>query len=469
MSALASAQKLPAAKCLLIAGSLSWGCGEILGLEKPHPRPTKQSGGASGQATGGVSGTEAGEGGTAGTEQGTAGDPGGAGTGGSSDGCTVGARRCGGEMATTPEVCDDKRNWVVNDSENEGADCPVLCEGGACRECVDGPPTCRGKEPQYCVDGAWQVETPCPHYCRNGACESPLSCGGGIGGCGSKGGSCCSASEVPGGWFFRDYDDVDFTNRNYCANLSPFLLDEFEVTVGRFRNFVEAYASVHLYPEDGKADHITYDNGWRATYRLPATAQELRAQLACTGSTWTDDRGSNDARPVNCVDFFVAYAFCIWDGGRLPTEAEWNRAAAGGNQQRRYPWSMPAGDPLVTPEHAAYGDSDLLPPAVGWKPIGNGLWSHADLAGSLFEWTLDPYINPYELGRCNDCLPVRGMTDDGFTMRSIRGGSFTHGQEWLRVSNRESQREDTHQYYMGFRCVRDIDTQPLTEGSDTCR
>jgi formylglycine-generating enzyme len=342
LSELATAPRFSAAKWLLLAGSLSWGCGEILGLEEPHPRPVKQTGGASGQATGGISGTEAGEGGIAGIDQGgmagaeggtggsgtsgtgdqggTAGDPGGAGTGGSSDGCTVNETRCGGETSKTPEVCDDERNWVVNVAENGGVDCTVYCEGGACTECEnDKPPACHGKVPQLCVDGAWRPGTACVHYCRNGVCENPPSCAGSIGACGSEGATCCSALEVPGGSFFRDYDDADFTNMNYPATLSSFLLDEFEVTVGRFRNFVNAYGAVQRSPGDGKAEHIKCDTGWRTNYRLPEGVEELRAQLACTGSTWTDVRASNDQRPVNCVDFFVAYAFCIWDGGRLPT------------------------------------------------------------------------------------------------------------------------------------------------------
>jgi formylglycine-generating enzyme len=462
------AQRLKAVHCLLLASFLSWGCAEILGLDEPHPRPTKQAGGTSGQSTGGSSGTEAGDGGMAGTEQGgtagggsgtggsgtggtgdqggTAGDTGGGGTGG----CTVGNKRCGGETSTTPEVCDDERNWVVNDVENGGEDCPVYCEGGACTVCRDSERRCggdQGKVPQHCEDGAWKDEPFCTHYCRNAACENPPSCRL-LAPCGDT--SCCSAMEVPGGTFIRDYDSVDYTNQNFRATLSSFMLDEFEVTVGRLKKFVDAYPYLALQAGDGQAEHIKGD-GWQSLYPLPATVDELKAQLNCNRSTFTDD-GTNERLPANCVNFFVAYAFCIWDGGRLPTEAEWNYAAAGGAEQRVYPWSDPAASLAITPDHATFNNlTDPLPPAVGSKPLGNGLWGHADLAGSLDEWTLDFYSEPYEDTQCNDCLVG---TASG--LRSIRGGSFDDPASYLFVSKRLNLSEHAPRFYLGFRCVHDI-------------
>ena len=61
--------------------------------------------------------------------------------------------------------------------------------------------------------------------------------------------------------------------------------------------------------------------------------------LKCGGalSTWLDNAG-HELHPINCVTFYVSYAFCIWDGGRLPTEAEFEFAAAGGSDDRLYPW-----------------------------------------------------------------------------------------------------------------------------------
>lgn len=67
---------------------------------------------------------------------------------------------------------------------------------------------------------------------------------------------------------------------------------------------------------------------------LPSETPEQLTQVA----TWTDNPGAQENFPMACVEWPTAYAFCLWDGGRLPTEAEWEFAAAGGDQNRLYPW-----------------------------------------------------------------------------------------------------------------------------------
>ena len=165
----------------LLAGFLSLGCADILGLDTPQPRPTPNEGGTGGSATGGASGTEGGDagapGGSAGTEErggsggqsggsggqgGSTTDPGGAGAGGSPD-CTEGEKRCGGEASKTPEICDETGTWSVNDDENGGEDCNVDCDAGRCIECEGTELRCNGKTPQHCDDGTWQNDISCRH------------------------------------------------------------------------------------------------------------------------------------------------------------------------------------------------------------------------------------------------------------------------------------------------------------------
>jgi len=258
---------------------------------------------------------------------------------------------------------------------------------------------------------------------------------------------------VPGGTFSRDYDGNNFSDDRYTATISTFLLDKFEVTVGRMRRFVNAYSAIMLAEGDGKAPHIALDEGWHESYPMPATSDELRAVLSCADTTWSDDV-IDEMLPVNCVPFEVAYAFCIWDGGRLPTEAEWNYAAAGGSEQREYPWIEPLMEDPPTEDHAYFGQVGGLPIAVGSKPLGDGKWEHSDLAGNVLEWTLDFYAEfPEDPVPCNDCLYAT-PTDS----RPARGGPYTSPDpELLLVALRWEVPAGFTSSDYGFRCAHDLE------------
>src|SRR5207245_2315251 len=96
---------------------------------------------------------------------------------------------------------------------------------------------------------------------------------------------------------------------------------------------------------NGKNPNDASDPGWDpgGSGSMPATSADLQKDLGCSSyATWTSVPASNETTPINCVSWYVAFAFCSWDGGRLPTEAEWNFASAGGTLQRAYPWSSPS-------------------------------------------------------------------------------------------------------------------------------
>jgi sulfatase modifying factor 1 len=146
---------------------------------------------------------------------------------------------------------------------------------------------------------------------------------------------------VPGGTFNRDNDP------SFPATVDDFKLDMYEVTVGRFRAFVNAGGATQANPPPpGAGAHpLIVGTGWDPDwnmYYLPSDRAALEAGLLCSREyrtqTWTGSAGANENYPINCVDWYQAFAFCAWDGGRLSTEVEWNYAAAGGSEQREYPW-----------------------------------------------------------------------------------------------------------------------------------
>ncbi len=89
----------------------------------------------------------------------------------------------------------------------------------------------------------------------------------------------------------------------------------------------------------------TYEPGWVASEDVEVQPTDDDLISFCPGpSTWTPSTGAQESLPMNCINWFEAYAFCIWDGGFLPSEAEWLYADVGGSGEREYPWgSEPPG------------------------------------------------------------------------------------------------------------------------------
>jgi formylglycine-generating enzyme required for sulfatase activity len=249
------------------------------------------------------------------------------------------------------------------------------------------------------------------------------------------------------------------------ATVSSFALDTFEVTIGRFRKFVDTYSGP---PAVGMGTHPKIaGTGWGANWsqHMPANGAEFREEMGyCNASPlrrWSAVAGVDESKPIGCVTWYEAFAFCAWDGGRLPTEAEWEYAAAGGDENRLFPW----GSAPLTVSLASYGClfdgtagcawSDL--PMVGSTPAGNGRWGHRDLAGSLEEWTYDVYDfgSWYQGGgaTCTDCANS-GVPSSGFNVR--RGGSALQEDDGstTRAAARTGYRPQFGYYGLGFRCAR---------------
>jgi len=284
------------------------------------------------------------------------------------------------------------------------------------------------------------------------SCHDGLQC---------QGVSCCENQLVPGGTFPMGRSDAgcDASYASYDeqpehpATVAAFYLDRFEVTVGRFREFVDQYTGAP--PAHGAGAHpLITDSGWQGDWdaELPADQASFVASLQCSGSyeTWTDQPGSNEGYPINCVNWYQAFAFCIWDGGRLPTEAEWEFAAAGGDENRLYPWGQkePKYGQAV---HDNYIHSPFV--LVGSCSPGRSRWGQDDLAGSMWEWTRDGYSESWYANPagnpCTDCANLSNSSG-----RVHRGGRWDCGWDWLRSTARYGQAASHGGIQIGLRCAR---------------
>jgi formylglycine-generating enzyme len=271
-----------------------------------------------------------------------------------------------------------------------------------------------------------------------------------------NGKDCCSSSVVPAGSFNRSNDAA------FPATVSAFKLDVYEVVVGRFRAFVNAGKGTQASPPavgDGAHPKIT-GSGWVSSYNegLTGSSGGLRSSIQCNPDypLWSDAPGANETKPMNCVSWFEAFAFCAWDGGWLPTETEWNYAAAGGSEQREYPWGAGIDTTKAAYDCKADGSDagacafgDLL--VVGSKsPVGDGRWGHADLAGNAWEWTMDWLASPYRLASCVDCADLQAAPT-----RTFRGGGFNWNETYQRSSYRGfGDPPNNRAGSVGFRCAR---------------
>jgi cysteine-rich repeat protein len=388
-----------------------------------------KGGATTGGSTGGSGKGGSSTGGTTGGSTGGTGKGGGSTTGGTTGGTvatggssTGGGPACGNGSVEGSEGCDDQ-----NTKAGDGCSQSCSVEGG------------------YVCSGA-------PSQCTRPSCVGlAKTCGP------ASNGDCCASNVVPGGTFNRG------NNSSGAATVSDFRLDLYEVTVGRMRKFVAAYgAGWRPTNGSGKDPNNAADSGWTGgTWNslLPADLSALTTSLACSSTyqTWATAVGTAvaESRPQNCLTWYVAHAFCIWDNGRLPTEAEWNYAAAGGLDQRLYPWSSVG--PGANANLAAYGcyyngtgtcSAVTNIAAVGLINAGNGKWGHADMAGNVMEWVRDLYQNSYPTP-CTDCALLTAPSSTPV----VRGGSYQDSATNITTTYRDS--DLPFRFPIGVRCARD--------------
>jgi sulfatase modifying factor 1 len=441
--------------------------------------------GTGGSTTAGVGGLPTGgAAGTPGSVAGAAGWAGATGTGGTttagvgglSTGGAAGTPGTGGSCAGA--MCGADCVDLDTDLEHCGA-CDHTCSGAntSSRACASGvcTPTCSGSFrdcdtplPPAADDGC-ETDTDndtsncgsCGNVCVTGACANGVcvcppegpSCAGGLQ---CNGESCCTSLLVEGGTFYRG------TDTDYPATVSSFCMDKYEITVGRVRAFLTAYADGWR-PAGGDGAHpIAAGTGWQeawTTSELPESEAVFKDEQHLTAvrswHTWRDTPGStaDENLPINIINWYEAFAFCIWDGGRLPTEAEWEFAAAGGSEEREYPWGSGIDTTRAVYDWCGDGDcgtmvyADILP--VGSKPLGNGRWGHSDLTGSMLEWVFD--WQSFFLNPCDNCARVTAAE-----FRGARGGDFMTSADGVNLTAavRYYAHPSSRGRYRGARCVR---------------
>jgi formylglycine-generating enzyme required for sulfatase activity len=204
--------------------------------------------------------------------------------------------------------------------------------------------------------------------------------------------------------------------------------------------------------------HAVYLNAYSID-KYEVTNKAYRTCVDAGKCTWPTDIGSAtrsnyygnpdfDDYPVVNVSWDMAQAYCSWREARLPTEAEWEKAARGVDQ-RTYPWGEASADCSKANYNACGGDTS----AVGKSTAGQSPYGIFDMAGNVWEWVADWYQENYysTLGTnpSNPSGPAAG------TERVIRGGSWFNSAKSLRTTLRNFSDPSKIYNYVGFRCAKD--------------
>jgi formylglycine-generating enzyme required for sulfatase activity len=218
----------------------------------------------------------------------------------------------------------------------------------------------------------------------------------------------------------------------HTVYVSAFFIDRFEVTNAQYRDFI--LATGHSPPR--------VEAAWAEPYNW-------------TGDMYPPGTGNN---PVVLVSWHDAVAYAAWADKRLPTEAEWEKAARSGLAGKVFPY----GDTIEASQanfFISYLRARELRPVGSFKPNAFGLY---DMAGNVWEWCRDWYSPGYyrKSAAENPAGPLHGEN------KVFRGGSWKNDKQFLRCAQRGKNSPDYKSPVVGFRCARSADQSAASEGSD---
>ena len=237
----------------------------------------------------------------------------------------------------------------------------------------------------------------------------------------------------------------------HTVYLDAFWIDQTEVTVEMFRKFIEATG----YKTSAEKE------GWGKPW---AEGPEESEWPKTEGVDWLHPQNpesiAQDDHPVVQVSWEDAMAYCRWVGGRLPTEAQWEKAARG-TDGRRFPWGdefngtyLNYGDqrcPVERWRDTDYDDGYAYTSPVGSYPEGASPYGVLDMAGNVWDWTYDWYDEDYY-----ENSPNRNpMGPESGRVRSMRGGAWYDGEPegWVNCVVRHQNPSNDRYEDVGFRCV----------------